>query len=210
MTRATCHICGKPADGLIDISRSRGGRRDISNERIYLCSDHLDCKVTIDSGRPLTTLEAIEATYYGVWSGEEWWLVLGEVFHTKVIGVARAQAASAKAAWNKAGCGKRWKVRKIGEDGLPVDAAKSEAKPEPLTEEQKQIRSEAAAHKCVICDNVGTSWVEMRDREWHFCDRHEAWGQYVLSDHVRRNPKVLDTADPPPRPESCAMCGEPA
>jgi len=60
------------------------------------------------------------------------------------------------------------------------------------TEEQKRIRPEAADHKCTICGGVATNWVAMRDREWYFCDRHEAWGQYVLSDHLCRRPAYYE------------------
>ena len=144
-------------------------------------------------------------TYYGVWSGEgnEWWHIGQEIFHTASCGLAKAQAMVANSIWKSIVRGERmhwhWEARAIGEDGLPVTREQWQQ----ITEEQKRIRSEAAPHKCAICGSIATNWVEMRDRKWYFCDRHEAWGQYVLSDHLRRRLEPLDPAGDPPRPESC-------
>lgn len=44
-----------------------------------------------------------------------------------------------------------------------------------MSEEQKLSRSEAASHKCVVCDKATTNWVEIAYRKWYFCDRHEDW-----------------------------------
>ena len=61
-------------------------------------------------------------TYYGVWSGEEWWGGAGVsgLFCTTHKGVARAQARAANSIY-KATCQLGyWRARAIGEDGLPV------------------------------------------------------------------------------------------
>jgi len=49
-----------------------------------------------------------------------------------------------------------------------------------MNEEQKSIRSEAASHKCVICDEAATNWVEIAYRKYYFCDRHENWQTLTL------------------------------
>ena len=79
-------------------------------------------------------------TYYGVWldwsgrDGPKWWQSKGELFHTPLLGIARAQAMVANAAWRSGPAygtrkDEHWEVRTIGEDGLP--------EPGPLTEEQQ-------------------------------------------------------------------------
>ena len=64
-------------------------------------------------------------TYYGVWSGEEWWNIGNELFHTTMVGLANAQAMVVNAMWKRNMMHSRrrhelWEVRAIGEDGLPV------------------------------------------------------------------------------------------
>ena len=54
-----------------------------------------------------------------------------------------------------------------------------------ITEEEKQIRLEAASHKCEICGDAATNWIERADckgivpkdadAKRYFCDRHEEW-----------------------------------
>lgn len=63
-------------------------------------------------------------TYYGVWSGEEWWGGVGGsgLFRTTEIAVANAQALAANFAVRvNQYSGVHWEVRAIGEDGLPVE-----------------------------------------------------------------------------------------
>ena len=61
-------------------------------------------------------------TYYGVWSGEEWAFCGHEIFHTMIIGLARAQAMVVRRWFPNA----IWEARAIGEDGLPIDAVSDE------------------------------------------------------------------------------------
>lgn len=54
-----------------------------------------------------------------------------------------------------------------------------------ITEEQKQTRVEAAFHKCAVCGDAATNWIERSDCEGivpegagaklYFCDCHEEW-----------------------------------
>jgi len=73
-------------------------------------------------------------TYYGVWaeqtfrqegvlSGKEWWYTKHELFYTRSLGIARAQAKVANAVakgWQHLGWEGHWEARLIGEDGLPT------------------------------------------------------------------------------------------
>jgi len=62
-------------------------------------------------------------TYYGVWSGKEWWRVGNgmELFRTPSLAVARAQARAANKIWETDVPGVKvcWQAHPIGEDGLP-------------------------------------------------------------------------------------------
>jgi len=61
-------------------------------------------------------------TYYGVWSGEEWWYIGNrELFCTTTRGVARAQARVANCIYKATQQLGYWRVRAIGEDGLPAE-----------------------------------------------------------------------------------------
>jgi len=62
-------------------------------------------------------------TYYGVWSGKEWWGGAGVsgLFRTTEIAVANAQALAANSAVRvNQYSGGHWEARTIGEDGLPA------------------------------------------------------------------------------------------
>ena len=188
MTRATCFICGKPADGLVDISRCVGERRDVSSERFYLCSDHLECGLTIAPGQARMAAEELRTTYYGVWSGKEWWYVGENLFYPTMIGLAKAQAMVANTLWKNHGWDDHWEARAIGEDGLPT--------PKPsLTEEQKETRSEATSHMCGESPPV---WVSMEP----FCPDCHAWLEMQDDVHVLLCPgcgKTLQDTEAPRR-----------
>ena len=83
-----------------------------------------------------------------------------------------------------------------------------------ITEEQKQIRAEAASHKCGICNEVATNWTQLYGWKAYLCDQHEAWGSYFRDGCLFCVPKeqARDTAEVESQPEShqCAMCDEPA
>ena len=100
-------------------------------------------------------------THYGVWSdeAEEWWNVGNGVFHTMMMGLAKAQAMVTRAIWKKVvgeRMGWHWEVRAIGEDGLPA------SEPPLLTEEQKRTRLRAASHECAVCEDVATKFDNQR------------------------------------------------
>lgn len=101
-----------------------------------------------------------------------------------------------------------WEACAIGEDGLPMGVADFAHKPEshecgvcgdkathrgvspeaqplyycPEHARAMQIRSEAAVHKCELCDKVATNWIELPRpyQAVYFCDRHEVWGRLFL------------------------------
>jgi len=123
--------------------------------------------------------------------------------------------------------GPPWEARAIGEDGLP---AKEWQRPHMLVcklcdlkackavadaiEERHQIRLEAASHKCCICGDIATNWVELACHSlWYYCDRHEAYGQNALHDWSaywkKQTPSAVGT-EAKPESHPCAMCGEPA
>lgn len=137
--------------------------------------------------------------YYGVWSGKEWWNVGNGLFHTTVKGLALAQALVVNAMRASSRRDEHWEARAIGEDGLPVlhyvpDEANDEMARvlglrHPLSEEQKQIRAEAASHRCAYCGGVATNWVELCGCKAYLCDQHEEWRTFFRAGRLFCVPK---------------------
>jgi len=103
-------------------------------------------------------------TYYGVWSGSEWWYKGPEIFHTTTIGLARAQAMVANRQFEAGGWDERFEVRAIGEDGLPVKS---------ITElfEVNRASHQCAMADCAMCGKPAKEWVDVRIKGW-MCEQH--------------------------------------
>lgn len=121
-------------------------------------------------------------TYYGVWSGREWWNIGNEVFHTTVIGLAKAQAMVVNSMWkrNMRSSDRRdehWEVCVIGEDGLPAPEQPSQ----DTCFEVKREFLKCAMAKCAMCGEPAKEWVDVRIRGW-MCEQHSHVSMGCLSE----------------------------
>ena len=162
-------------------------------------------------------------TYYGVWSGKEWWNVGNGVFLTTTLGLALAQAIVVNAMWDRTmrACSRRdehWEARAIGEDGLPRQRSRLIVY-EPCDRERGRIGcvcprcelersvaesnatklTEAAApRQCAMCGESPPVWVSMEP----FCPDCHAWLEKQDDVHMLLCPgcgKTLQDTEAPRR-----------
>ena len=104
-------------------------------------------------------------TYYGVWSGNEWYHIGDKFFYTAVLGIAKAQAMTANHIWGELREG-YWKAHVIGQDGLP----ESEPANQPTFEIKREFLQCKMA-RCAMCGEPAKEWVEVRIKGW-MCEQH--------------------------------------
>ena len=116
-------------------------------------------------------------TYYGVWSGQEWWGGAGVsgLFRTTEIAVANAQALAANFAVRvNQYSGVHWEVRAIGEDGLPVPNQPPDEANDSMAEALglRHFESIPEDRWCAMCSKPAMEYVDVHVKGW-MCDDHK-------------------------------------